>query len=210
MHMIKKACFLTIILFSFLRMNAQDTLVLRNNTREVCTVVHAKLSEIEYIPWVNNPTKLTYAINKSLVQYIIYNTGTIDTLNPVKQSTHNLKSGDIRNFDAVADSTPTLAYNNFQLGRRQGYVETPAGGYVAAGAVSIVMTSASIVVPLVISVVKVKEKNIKSPTYFANKSVAYREGYLKGVARKRRAAVWAGYGGSVAVITGLVLALVYL
>ncbi|MBL7811953.1 MAG: hypothetical protein JNL57_06980 [Bacteroidetes bacterium] len=193
----KSSLFAGFILFSFL-LQAQDTLVLRDNRREVCTVQKVRLTEIEYLPWGKGNTA-PYAINKSLVQYIIYNTGTIDTLNPLTVEQANASS---------PDTSEKQAEVNYQQGFKEGYQHTQAGPVVAAGIASGCLTPyGGIAVPIILSLSKVKGTKISDPAYTQSKSPAYKEGYLKGAGRKRRTAIWSGYGGTVGVIAGAIILL---
>jgi len=183
--------------------NAQDTLVLRNNTRVVCTVTQIYAERIEYVSFGDSVKKQYYSYRKNDVMLVRYADGRTDTFN----NTALVVSYDDTSADAKRQYT--RGYED-GLTRYRPNRERIDG--VSAGILTFVSPIA-IVVPVVYSFTKVPSRRIQDSEFTESKFESYRKGYLAGAKKRRSRAVWSAYGittGTCAVGIGLlVFALFY-
>lgn len=179
--------------------SAQDTLVLRNNTRVVCMVTKIYPERIEYINIGDTTNKQYYSYHKSDVVLIRYADGKTDTI--LKQA-----------LLFMADSSSAYAENHYERGLDDGLEryrpteERRAG--VAAGLVSFILPG--IYVPIVYSVSKVPPRKIQDNKFIASKNESYRRGYIEGASKRRVRAVWSSYGITIGSCAAGIVALLYL
>lgn|GEM_PF-3066676 len=179
---------------------AQDTLVLRNNTRVVCTVTKIYPERIEYLNFRDTTQKQFYSYRKSDVVMIRYAGGNTDTI---------LKQAAV----LMSDSTSAYAENQYEQGLDDGLdryrpsEERRAG--IAAGIGSFIFP-ASIAVPIVYSVSKVQPPKIQDAKFIVSKNESYRRGYVDGASKRRVRAVWSSYGITIGSSVAGVVAILYL
>lgn len=173
---------------------AQDTLVLRNNTRVVCTVTQIYAERIEFVNFGDSLKKQFYSYRKSDVVMVRYAGGKSDTF--------------LKHAVALLSDTNTLQENQYEKGVDDGFerYRPTEERWVGVGAgLGNFVIPACIVVPIVYSVTKVPARKIQDNQYIVSKNDSYRRGYIEGATKRRRRAVWTSYGITTgAAIAGIV------
>lgn len=164
---------------------AQDTIVLRNNTRVVCTVTKIYPERIEYLNFVDSAKKQYFSYNKSDVHEVRYAGGKRDTF----YSLFNLPES---NDSSLSATGSYLLGVEDGLARYRPISERWAG--VGAGLGTFIIPYVPIIVPIAYSACKVPERKIEDIKYTQNNSESYRKGYMDGATKRRRRAVWSAYG----------------
>ncbi|NBP05821.1 MAG: hypothetical protein EBV15_06335 [Bacteroidetes bacterium] len=164
---------------------AQDTIVLRNNTRVVCTVTKIYPERIEYLNFGDSVKKQFYSYRKSDVLMLKYAGGKTDTFN---------NTAIIPDWGDTSASAKEKYVQGFEdgLARYKPTEERWAG--VGAGFGTFLLPYGAIIVPIVYSVSKVPAKQIQDIKFVQNNQESYRKGYMDGATKRRRRAVWSAYG----------------
>lgn len=181
---------------------SQDTLILIDNSIIECKVVEVKLTSIDYKKF-RQPSQTIYNINKELVQYIVYNSGTIDTINPVKKP-------EVLYSDSTGgpDSLRTGQKKGYDAGYYDGYSDfDEKGPRNCSGVAGGLCGLPGIIAPVVYSFSSIKPATIHYPNYINNTDPAYRRGYVEGASKRRRQMAWGGYGVGVGISLGVMLIL---
>jgi hypothetical protein len=172
---------------------SQDTILLRNNERVVCTVTQIYPERIEYLNFGDSVKKQYYSYRKNDVLMVKYAAGKTDTFNKVPLAIDG------------KDTSPA-SREQYEVGFEDGLARyRPTGerwAGVGAGLGSFLLPAAGIVVPIVYSVSKIPARRIEDNKFNFSNNDAYRKGYLEGAQKRRRRAVWSSYG----ITTGTVLA----
>lgn len=94
----KSKFFSFLILFFCLKIFSQDTICFTNNSKTAALVKKITPYEIEYLKF-NNPNGLVVVENKSVIKYIRYQDGTVDSVKvyPLPTSTHYYEFESINN-----------------------------------------------------------------------------------------------------------------
>jgi hypothetical protein len=173
--------------------NAQDTILLRNNTRVVCTVTQIYPERIEYLNFGDSVKKQYYSYRKIDVLMVKYAVGKTDTFNKIR-------------FTTEGRDTSAASREQYEMGFEDGLARyRPTGerwAGIGAGLGSFIFPAGGIVIPIVYSVSKIPPRRIEDNKFTFSNNDSYRKGYLEGAQKRRRRAVWSSYG----ITTGTVLA----
>lgn len=196
-NQLKRISGILFLLTVALGLKAQDTIKLRNAEIILCTVTEIRNTEIEYLPWLDKG-KNYHSVNKDLIYYIRYSSGKFDTL----YSKPLVTLGKTDSF-----ATPGDAYN---AGFKDGFANYDASDERLAGAVSVLVGTLSIIVPIAVSITKIKPSQIKNSQFVNSKDNGYRNGYLAGAKKRRSRAVWSAYGITVGSATAVIGGIIWL
>lgn len=181
---------------------AQDTILLADNSKIGCKVTRVGPKFIEYI----NPkldAAVYYTVHRNIVQYIFYNSGQVDTFNPVApRIIRKVKSSDSTN-------TTASQTNNYELGRHDALKLFSSPGAIFANGLSGVLLTYGLVTPIVFSWSKVNPNNISTPEYVKSTNAEYKRGFEKGATQKMHRQAWKSYGIGAATSAVLLISAVF-
>jgi hypothetical protein len=164
---------------------SQDTIVLVNNNKVICTVTKIYNSRIEYLNFGDTVKRVYYSYNKADILQVRYADGKVDTFNA-------------NFFTRDSSDADTNVNNSYQKGYEAGYTSYRVSGEntagVLAGLGNFIVPYAAIFIPIAYTVIKVPDKNISDQRFIQNKNELYRKGYIEGATKRRRRAVWHSYG----------------
>jgi len=184
-----------VILFCgfFNRINAQDTIVLRNQTRVICRVTQVYSARVEYLKTDDTARKQYFSYPKGDVSAIYYANG-----KRIQLAENALLSS--------ADSAKT-AEQQYQTGFQEGYQNYQPNTERAVGASVILLPFIALPGCIYYSFKKVNERDILNHRFQKNTNPDYRSGYLAGASKRRRVAAWSTFGGVVG--AGIAIGLLY-
>lgn len=184
-----------VILFCgfFYRINAQDTIVLRNQTRVICRVTQVYSARVEYLKTDDTARKQYFSYPKGDVSAIYYANG-----KRIQLAENALLSS--------ADSAKT-AEQQYQTGFQEGYQYYQPTTERAVGASVILLPFIALPGCIYYSFKKVNERDILNHRFQKNTNPDYRSGYLAGASKRRRVAAWSTFGGVVG--AGAAIGLLY-
>ena len=184
-----------VILFCgfFNRINAQDTIVLRNQTRVICRVTQVYSARVEYLKTDDTARKQYFSYPKGDVSAIYYANG-----KRIQLAENALLSS--------ADSAKT-AEQQYQTGFQEGYQYYQPNTERAVGASVILLPFIALPGCIYYSFKKVNERDILNHRFQKNTNPDYRSGYLAGASKRRRVAAWSTFGGVVG--AGAAIGLLY-
>jgi hypothetical protein len=180
-----------VILFCgfFNRINAQDTIVLRNQTRVICRVTQVYSARVEYLKTEDTARKQYFSYPKGDVSAIYYANG-----KRIQLAENALLSS--------ADSAKT-AEQQYQTGFQEGYQYYQPNTERAVGASVILLPFIALPGCIYYSFKKVNERDILNHRFQKNTNPDYRSGYLAGASKRRRVAAWSTFGGIVGAGTAI-------
>jgi len=180
-----------VILFCgfFNRINAQDTIVLRNQTRVICRVTQVYSARVEYLKTDDTARKQYFSYPKGDVSAIYYANG-----KRIQLAENALLSS--------ADSAKT-AEQQYQTGFQEGYQYYQPNTERAVGASVILLPFIALPGCIYYSFKKVNERDILNHRFQKNTNPDYRSGYLAGASKRRRVAAWSTFGGIVGAGTAI-------
>lgn len=180
-----------VILFCgfFNRINAQDTIVLRNQTRVICRVTQVYSARVEYLKTEDTARKQYFSYPKGDVSAIYYANG-----KRIQLAENALLSS--------ADSAKT-AEQQYQTGFQEGYQNYQPNTERAVGASVILLPFIALPGCIYYSFKKVNERDILNHRFQKNTNPDYRSGYLAGASKRRRVAAWSTFGGIVGAGTAI-------
>ena len=180
-----------VILFCgfFNRINAQDTIVLRNQTRVICRVTQVYSARVEYLKTDDTARKQYFSYPKGDVSAIYYANG-----KRIQLAENALLSS--------ADSAKT-AEQQYQTGFQEGYQNYQPNTERAVGASVILLPFIALPGCIYYSFKKVNERDILNHRFQKNTNPDYRSGYLAGASKRRRVAAWSTFGGVVGAGTAI-------
>lgn len=180
-----------VILFCgfFNRINAQDTIVLRNQTRVICRVTQVYSARVEYLKTDDTARKQYFSYPKGDVSAIYYANG-----KRIQLAENALLSS--------ADSAKT-AEQQYQTGFQEGYQYYQPNTERAVGASVILLPFIALPGCIYYSFKKVNERDILNHRFQKNTNPDYRSGYLAGASKRRRVAAWSTFGGVVGAGTAI-------
>jgi len=180
-----------VILFCgfFNRINAQDTIVLRNQTRVICRVTQVYSARVEYLKTDDTARKQYFSYPKGDVSAIYYANG-----KRIQLAENALLSS--------ADSAKT-AEQQYQTGFQEGYQNYQPNTERAVGASVILLPFIALPGCIYYSFKKVNERDILNHRFQKNTNPDYRSGYLAGASKRRRVAAWSTFGGIVGAGTAI-------
>lgn len=161
------------------QIKAQDTLILMDKSKIPCKLHQIKPTRIEYYVETSGSQSFR-TIERHRVHIIIYSTGSIDTI--TKKATASARTDSF--------NTGTEAY--FQ-GVQDGRIEYDATNETLCSVGSVCIPLVGIVTPIYYSTTDVKPEKIKTAKYQSSNNNSYKEGYIVGASKKRRASAWKGY-----------------
>lgn len=172
-------------------LNAQDTIVLKNNSKLLVKVSNIGLNEINYSNYFNDEGTI-YNINKIDVDYIAYANG-------------NLQKIDTPNAVAVNEAPKDLYFRG-QKDAGQFYT-----GYQPAGTGTLVVSLLSPLVGLIpavaCSTTPPKRHNLEFPDSNLFQNPDYQNGYIKEAKKIKSRKVWKNWAIAFGVNIALVLVL---
>jgi hypothetical protein len=169
------------LLFNSGLLKAQDTMLLKDNSKVACVVTTIYSNKVEYVKFGDSLRKQYYTYPKKDIQLIRYANGSIDTF--------ELLTGSMSKTDSFANDG--IAYARGFADGYKGYKPTTER-LVGAGAV--IFAYVGILAPIGYSMAKVQANNIREEKFHNSKNNNYRRGYLDGASKRRRVAVWSAYG----------------
>ncbi len=180
-----------VILFCgfFNRIKAQDTIVLRNQTRVICRVTQVYSARVEYLKTDDTARKQYFSYPKGDVSAIYYANG-----KRIQLAENALLSS--------ADSAKT-AEQQYQTGFQEGYQYYQPTTERAVGASVILLPFIALPGCIYYSFKKVNERDILNHRFQKNTNPDYRSGYLAGASKRRRVAAWSTFGGVVGAGTAI-------
>ena len=180
-----------VILFCgfFNRINAQDTIVLRNQTRVICRVTQVYSARVEYLKTDDTARKQYFSYPKGDVSAIYYANG-----KRIQLAENALLLS--------ADSAKT-AEQQYQTGFQEGYQYYQPNTERAVGASVILLPFIALPGCIYYSFKKVNERDILNHRFQKNTNPDYRSGYLAGASKRRRVAAWSTFGGIVGAGTAI-------
>ena len=195
MRFLIKISLITAILSAMHPAVSQDTLLLRNNDRVVCTVTKIYLARVEYLKFGDTLDKQYYSYSKHEIRSIHYADGRIDTIEAVKSVKES--------SDTIKEDYQTA----YKKGFTDGYQNYQPNTERLTGVTLLVFPFVTLPACIYFSVVKVKPSGVwKDYLYNQSKSEIYKAGYLDGASKRRRVAAWSSFGaavGTVAVVSVL-------
>ncbi|MFN5218639.1 MAG: hypothetical protein ACK5CL_07720 [Sphingomonadales bacterium] len=180
-----------VILFCgfFNRINAQDTIVLRNQTQVICRVTQVYSARVEYLKTDDTARKQYFSYPKGDVSAIYYANG-----KRIQLAENALLLS--------ADSAKT-AEQQYQTGFQEGYQYYQPNTERAVGASVILLPFIALPGCIYYSFKKVNERDILNHRFQKNTNPDYRSGYLAGASKRRRVAAWSTFGGIVGAGTAI-------
>jgi hypothetical protein len=169
--------------------NAQDTILLKNNTRVVCTVTKIYLARVEYLKFGDTTDKQYYSYPKHEIRRVHYADGRIDTIELAER------------VKQVADTIKEDYTTSYQKGFNDGYQHYQPNTERLTGVTLLVFPFVTLPACIYFSVVKVKPGDVmRDYKYNQSKSEIYKNGYLDGASKRRRVAAWSSFGAAVGTI----------
>jgi hypothetical protein len=195
MRFLIKISLITAILAAMHPAVSQDTLLLRNNDRVVCTVTKIYLARVEYLKFGDTTDKQYYSYPKHEIRRVHYADGRIDTIELAER------------VKQVADTIKEDYTTSYQKGFNDGYQHYQPNTERLTGVTLLVFPFVTLPACIYFSVVKVKPGDVmRDYKYNQSKSEIYKNGYLDGASKRRRVAAWSSFGaavGTVAVVSVL-------
>jgi hypothetical protein len=180
-----------VLFFGFLnRINAQDTIVLKNQTRVLCRVTQIYSARVEYLKTDDTARKQYFSYPKGDVNAIYYANG------------KRIQFAENALSVSSADSAKT-ADQQYQTGFQEGYQYYQPNTERLVGASVILLPFIALPGCIYYSFKKVTEKDVLNYRFQKNTSTDYRSGYLAGASKRRRVAAWSTFGGIVGAGTAI-------
>lgn len=180
---------------------AQDTLVLVNENVIPCKVLKVKNSSIDYQKRRGESAPV-YNINKSLVHYIIYNSGEIDTI--TREATFGAL--DSATNTSSNDSSRNLA-GGYNAGYLAGFSEYRNPGNNACSGVSgALCLYLGWITPVVIVTKRIRPEELTNTSYSLSNDEDYKRGFIDGATKARNRQAWRSYGIGLGAAVAVVVA----
>lgn len=176
----------------------QDTMVLNDLTKIGCKVLTVKSKSVDYVMW-NSEDESVFNIKKSLLYYIKYNNGSIDTINHIVFAPDPIEIKDtalpvIDSFNTTIDSI-TGNYVTYDKGFQDGFnTYTNKSAMEICGVTTGIVGIIGIVGPIIYMTEKVKPNKINNALYTDSKDSQYKKGFINGASKRRQNYAWTGFG----------------
>jgi hypothetical protein len=180
---VKRLFLLLLNIALFHNAKSQDTIILINKERVICTVTKIYTSRIEYLNFGDTTKRTYFSYSKSDVFMVRYASGKVDTFNFIPQDS---RYTDTNLIDFYREGYEA-GYTNYSVS-----AENLAG--VVAGLGNFTIPYVAIFIPVAYTVIQVPAKKISDQRFIQNRNESYRKGYLAGASKRRRRAVWHSYG----------------
>lgn len=188
----KNICQLSIVLLTgvFNLVKAQDTIVLRNQTRVICRVTQVYSARVEYLKTDDSTRKQYFSYPKGDVSAICYANG------------KRIQLAENALSVSSEDSVKT-AEQQYRIGFLEGYQYYQPNTERAVGASVILLPFIALPGCIYYSFKKVNERDVLNHRFQKNTNPDYRSGYLAGASKRRRVAAWSTFGGIVGAGTAI-------
>lgn len=196
-----KSIILCLLFSTTLTLAAQDTILLADNTRIGCKVTGKGPKFIEYTN-VKNAANIYFTVNKDIVQYIFFNSGEVDTINPVV----SVSIPDSEQEDSLDEGKSNKI--NYEIGRKDALKLFSSPAAIFANGLSGVLLTYGLVTPIIFSWSKVNPNNISVPEYVNSTDAQYKKGFEKGASQKMHRQAWKSFGVGAIVGVATLVALV--